>query len=273
MKPRDSFRQGGSVNAPAIFDNGEFQLHVTPNGDSFRVAAPGLARALGFHEARDLVRALPADEKGSEVIPTPGGGQLVWFVTEAGFYRVLAQRQTTRIKDGEVRAQAARFQDWVFRGVLPAIRRTGAYQVPQQAASIDVSAITKRDLAQMVIAEADRADAAEQRAAELEPAAQAWGVLAEAKGDYSLREAAFMLSRDPVIEIGQNRLMRFIRDEAMVDAKGRPYAKHVRHLVERPVSYDHPRTGEPTLTSQIRVTVTGLEYLRKRLGGIGQEMA
>jgi anti-repressor protein len=270
MKPRDSFRQGGSVNAPAIFNNGEFQLHVTPDGDSFHVGAPGLARALGFHEARDLVRALPDDEKGSEVIPTPGGGQLVWFVTEAGFYRVLGQRQTARIKDGEVRAQAARFQDWVFRDVLPAIRRTGAYQVPQQAASIDVSAITKRDLAQMVIAEADRADAAEARVAELIPAAEAWGVLAEATGDYSLRDAAHILNRDRAISTGQNRLMRFLRDEGLVDRRGIPYARHSRHLVERPIAYSHPHTGEPVLKSQIRITVDGLEYLRKRLGGIGQ---
>ena len=90
-------------------------------------------------------------------------------------------------------------------------------------------------------------------------------------GDYSLRDAAHILNRDPTIAIGQNRLMRFLRDEGLVDRKGVPYAKHSLHLVERPVSYSHPHTGESILTQQIRVTADGIAYLRKRLAGVGRK--
>lgn len=255
------------MNAPAIFQNGEFQLRVTAAGDSFRVEAPGLAKALGFHEARDLVRSIPDDEKGSELVPTLGGSQRVTYLTEPGFYRALGQRQAARVKDPAVREQVGRFQNWVYGDMLPTIRRTGGYGQQAAAPALDTPEGVLA-LAAHFHETAKRLVFAEAKVAELAPAAENWTVLASAKGDYSLREAAFMLSRDPVIEIGQNRLMRFIRDESMVDAKGRPYASHVRHLVERPVSYDHPRTGEPVLTSQLRVTVAGLEYLRRRLGGI-----
>lgn len=241
-----------------VFGNSEFELRVTPDGDSFRVAAPGLARALGFRAALDLVRSVPEPEKGYELVRTPGGDQQVWYVTEPGFYRALGQRQAARVKDEETRSRVARFQDWVYGEVLPAIRKTGSYMVEK---------LSRRELAQMVIEEADRADQAERRVAELEPAAESWGVLAAAKGDYSLRDAAFILNRDPAIAIGQNRLMRFLRDEQMVDRKGIPYARYGRYLVERPVSYDHPHTGEPVLKSQIRITVDGVAYLRHRLGG------
>lgn len=262
------------MNAPAIFQNDEFQLRVTAAGESFRVEAPGLAKALGFHEARDLVRSIPAGEKGSELVPTLGGTQHVWYLTEPGFYRALGQRQTARIKDPGVRDQVVRFQGWVYGDVLPAIRRTGGYQVPQSSVpSTDIATITKRDLAQMIIAEADRADAAEQRVAALAPAAQAWEVLGASSGDYSLRDAAFILNRDPAISTGQNRLMAFLRDEGMVDRKGIPYARHARHLVERPVSYTHPHSGESVLTSQVRITPEGLAYLRRRMGGIRREVA
>lgn len=109
----------------------------------------------------------------------------------------------------------------------------------------------------------------ESRVAELEPAAQAWDVLASAEGDYSLREAALILNRDRGISTGQNRLLRSIRELDMIDRKGVPYAKHATHLVERATSYIHPHTNEPTLSKQIRVTVQGLRYLHKHLGGEG----
>lgn len=111
-----------------VFENQEFQLHVTPAGDSFRVDAPGLAKALGFHSARDMVRSIPDSEKGWEIAPTLGGDQRAWYVTEPGFYRAVGQRQAIRIKDAAAREKVTRFQEWVYGEVLPSIRRTGGYQ-------------------------------------------------------------------------------------------------------------------------------------------------
>lgn len=118
----------------------------------------------------------------------------------------------------------------------------------------------------------------ESRVAELEPAAQAWDVLASAEGDFALRDAAFILNRDAAISTGQNRLLRSIRDFEMVDRRDVPYSKHAAHLVERPTSYEHPRTKEMVLSKQLRVTVQGLRYLHRRLSGegplqLGQEAA
>lgn len=110
-----------------LFNNGEFEIHVKPDGDSFTVAAPGLARALGFREAYDLLRCVPEDEKGSELVRTPGGTQRTWHLTEPGFYRVLGQRQLRRIKDPAVRDMVQRFQNWIYHDVLPSLRRTGHY--------------------------------------------------------------------------------------------------------------------------------------------------
>jgi anti-repressor protein len=165
------------------------------------------------------------------------------------------------------------FKRWLTHEVLPAIRRTGSYTT--QAAPT----VPPLDTPEGVLAlashfheTAKQLVSAEARVAELEPGAEAWEALAEATGDYSLREAAFMLSRDPAISTGQNRLMRFLRDGGLVDRKGVPYVRYSRYLVERPVSYTHPHSGEPVLKSQVRITVDGLEYLRKRLGGIGREV-
>lgn len=114
-------------------------------------------------------------------------------------------------------------------------------------------------------------EAEKARVAELEPAAHSWETLAEATGDYSLREAAQILDRDPSISTGQNRLARYLRDAGWTDSDGQPYQRHVDagRLVRRPRSYDHPTTGQPVATTQVRITVRGLHALHKALGGSG----
>lgn len=109
------------------FSSDEFELSILPDGDSFRVLAPGLAHALGMRDATRLLESIPGAEKGYTTACTPGGEQRVGYVTEAGFYRALGQRQAARVKDPEIRAQVERFQTWVYTEVLPAIRRTGTY--------------------------------------------------------------------------------------------------------------------------------------------------
>lgn len=113
-----------------MFSNDEFELQVTPVGDTFKVQAPGLARSLSYAKARDMVRSLPDDEKGVELARTPGGNQEIWYVTEPGLYRVLGQRQASRVKDPTMKATVQRFQRWLFHEVLPSLRRTGSSPVP-----------------------------------------------------------------------------------------------------------------------------------------------
>ncbi|MBA9003706.1 phage antirepressor KilAC domain-containing protein [Thermomonospora cellulosilytica] len=248
-----------------VFGNGEFELRITPSGDSFTVEAPGLARALGFRDANTLVQSIPNEEKGYGLARTPGGDQCVWTLTEPGFYRAIGQRQAARVKDERIREQVTRFQNWVYREVLPAIRRTGsysvadAYQIPR----------TLPEALRAYAAEVEAHEATQAALAEAAPKADAWDALAEAHGDYSLREAAQILNRDPLISTGQNRLARYLRDIGWADRTGQPYQAQVDagRLVRRTTSYEHPRTGEREATCQTRITVKGLKELRQRLAG------
>lgn len=120
------------------FTNAEFDIELIPAGDSFRVAAPGVARGLGFTEARDMLRTVPDEEKGSETAPVRSGNgveqrRVVSYITEPGFYRVIGQRQAARVKNPQIRTQVERFQRWVFHDVLPALRQHGRYELPGTA--------------------------------------------------------------------------------------------------------------------------------------------
>lgn len=116
---------------PNKFTNQEFDIEVIPEGISFKILAPGLARALGFRDASNLVASIPDSEKGYTLASTPGGDQHVYYLTEPSFYRALGQRQAARVKDEHVRARVERFQNWVYTEVLPQIRRDGAYMTPE----------------------------------------------------------------------------------------------------------------------------------------------
>jgi prophage antirepressor-like protein len=112
------------------FTNAEFDIEVLPRDNSFIVLAPGLAKGLGYRDAQTMLRSTPDGEKGYALVRTPGGDQRVWHVTEPGFYRVIGQRQISRIKDDFIRDQVDRFQRWVFHEVLPSLRQNGHYSPP-----------------------------------------------------------------------------------------------------------------------------------------------
>jgi len=133
---------------------------------------------------------------------------------------------------------------------------------------VDIDKIDRSMLARWVIEAEDRAKDAEARVLELEPPARAWTSLADAAGDYSLRDAAQILARDHGVETGQNRLMDTLRVWQWVDAKDIPYQRVVDQglLRQRPRSYEHPRTNVRALAKpQIRITAKGLERILTRL--------
>ena len=79
---------------------------------------------MGVKNHRDKVRILDTDEKDSvETFDAIGRAQKTTFCTEPGLYRIIFSVQ----KNDKTRA----FKRWVFHDVLPSIRRTGSYTVPQ----------------------------------------------------------------------------------------------------------------------------------------------
>lgn len=134
-----------------------------------------------------------------------------------------------------------------------------------------VASVTRRELAAWLIEAEDRAEAAEKQVRALEPAAVSWAVLSGASGDYSVREAAQILDRDPSIQTGEKRLFRYLRDIQWIDSRNRPYQRHVEcgRLVVRTRPYKDGLTHEDKIGTQLRVTPKGLHELHRLLGGSG----
>lgn len=79
---------------------------------------------LDIKNSRDAVSRLDEDEKLTSVIPTSGQNRQVNLISESGLY-TLAFKST--------KASAKAFQKWVTKEVIPAIRKTGSYNINRSA--------------------------------------------------------------------------------------------------------------------------------------------
>lgn len=129
-------------------DTGQPVRTVSRDGEPWFVGKDA-CDVIGISKYRDALAQLDDDERASAAVDTPGGTQTMTIVNEAGLYALMMISRSPLVKP---------FRRWVTHDVLPAIRKTGSYGIDQ------ARDLTRRDLAQMVIIEADRADQAEQRA-------------------------------------------------------------------------------------------------------------
>ncbi|WP_103512970.1 phage antirepressor KilAC domain-containing protein [Streptomyces sp. SM13] len=253
-----------SQSTPLVFTFPETAQHVRSvmiDGEPWFVGVDAAA-AIGIVDARKSLNLLDEDERHTmPVTDSLGRSQQSIVINEPGLYSLILRSRLP---------QAKAFKRWITHEVIPSIRRTGSYSaVPRE--------MTKLEALQAAIESEQGRLAAEARVKELEPAASSWQTLASGDGDFSVADAAKILSRDPSIETGRNRLFGILHelDWAYVQNadhryRAKQYAVERRWLSELPQSYTHPQTGELTLGApQVRVTVKGLHELHKRLGGTG----
>lgn len=91
--------------------------------------AKDVCDALQLTNSRAALLALDEDEKDVSLIYTLGGNQKLNIISESGFYKLIARSRKATTKG----TFAHRFTNWVFRDVIPSIRKTGAYGVPFSA--------------------------------------------------------------------------------------------------------------------------------------------
>lgn len=113
--------------------------------------------------------------------------------------------------------------------------------------------------------------------AELTAPARSWQLLADANGDFSVAEAAKILSRDPSITTGRDRLFDYMAEQKWIfrsrNARGgwEAYqtAVDTGRLVEKPARpFLNSKTGAYELPAPtIRVTAKGIGKLHELMGG------
>lgn len=248
-----------------LFNYGTQEVRtVLIDGEPWFIASD-VSSILGYRKASDMARVIDDEDKGAQMVSTPGGQQQATVISESGLYAVIMQRQAGYLDDASARAQVKAFQRWVTHEVLPTIRKTGSYTTAPVLTGPEL-------MARALLEAADTIKAAEEEVKALTPRAEAFDVFLSTDGDYSINEAAKILSRDENILTGEHRLRDKLLEWRWMyrDGRNKPRAMQSQvecgRLVEKAQFHFHPATGEKLLDApQVRITAKGFTAIRARM--------
>lgn len=233
---------------------GSARIDLTENGEPVFVAKDVLAV---LELDRTALRKLDDDEKGVDLIHTPGGDQQVSTVTEPGFYKLVMRSR---------KPEAKAFQRWVTHEVLPTLRSRGGYMVARDETP-------EQTMARAVLLANDTIERQRAQIAEMRPKAMFADAVGASDGTCLVGELAKMIRQNGV-PMGQNRLFEVLRSDGYLGKSGcnrnvptqRSMEMGLFRIKETSVVHSD---GHVTLNRTPKVTGKGQRYFMERYGDPG----
>lgn len=197
------------MNDVKIFENPEFgRVRTTViDGEPWFVAAD-VCHALDIGNPSDALNRLDDDERTLVSIEGASNGKPVNGVNEPGLYSLVL---------GSRKPEAKAFKRWITHEVIPAIRKTGGYQVPQSPAEQMAQGILA---AQKLLAERDATIAKQnERIAVLTPKGIFADAVTASKPSILVGGLAKLIKQQG-IDIGQKRLFAWMRENGFLIKSG-----------------------------------------------------
>lgn len=236
-----------------LFKSEQFgEIRVAGTSDEPLFCLADICRVLDLHAGMTKQRL---DQKGVSLIDTPtnGGIQQLVYISEKNLYKVIMRSD---------KPQAEPFQDWVCGEVLPSIRRTGSYSVQK---------LSRKELAQMVIEAEEEKERLqlevkkrEEKIEQDKPKVLFADAVCTSKRSCLVAELAKILQQNGV-NIGQNRLFKWLRNNGYLCQKGQYYNQPTQKAMElglfeiKKTSINKP-DGSVLVTSTTKVTGRGQVY-------------
>ena len=193
--------------------------------------------ALGLTNSRMSINRLDNDEKGVSSIDTLGGAQQIQVVNESGLYSLIGSSRKT---------EAREFKRWVNHEVLPSIRKTGTYGIPQNyAEALQLAA----DQAKQLL--------------EQKPKVEFFDAVAESKDAIEIASVAKVLD---VPGVGRNKLFEFLRNHKVLMRNNQPYQKYIDCGYFRIIEQKYERSnGDTCINIKTLVYQKGVKYIQELL--------
>lgn len=205
-----------------IFEKAEFgKVRVVEHEGQPWFVAKDVCECLGL-DTSNLSKMLDEDEKGTYTVRTPGGKQEMSIVSEPGLYSLVLRSR---------KPEAKAFKRWVTHEILPSIRNTGSYALPQtedeimaQALAIASKRIGVLDTENEILKTRIALDAPKVELAE--------AVIATEES-ISINQFAKVLKQNG-LEIGQNRLYEDLRSDGyLMRQKGVNWNMPTQRMMEK----------------------------------------
>jgi len=222
------------MNNLTIFQKEEFGeiRTVEVNNEPWFIAAD-VCRALDLSNTNISLERLDDDEKCKLNLGLSGGGTNC--VNEYGLYNLVLGSRKKEAKD---------FKRWITHEVIPEIRKTGGYKLPQT-------------YQEALRALADKQDELEK----MLPKAEFYDAVIDSNQAISIGDAAKVLN----MGIGQNNLFRFLRQQGILMSDNKPYQKYIDAGYFRVVEQSYLAKGETRLSFKTMVYQKGLDFIRKKI--------
>lgn len=196
------------MNELQVFKNQEFgsvRTLVINNEPWF--VGKDIAESLGYTATEKAIRThIDGDDKGVTEMDTPGGKQKVVIINESGLYCLVLSSKLPSAK---------KFKRWVTSEVLPALRKTGQYQVKE---------LSGQELMAKALIEAQSVLAAKDKQIEqMKPKVVFADAVATSHTSILVGELAKILKQNG-IDMGQKRLFAWLREKGyLIKRQGTDY--------------------------------------------------
>ena len=243
------------MNDIQIFNNPYFgEVRTMEENGAVLFCGSDVAKALGYSNPRD---ALSRHCKGvvKRDTPTESGIQEMSFIPESDLYRLVFSSKLPT---------AEKFTDWVTSEVLPTIRRHGMYATPDTVEKMLADPDTAIKLLTTLKEERAARMALEAQAEADKPKVLFADAVSASHTSILVGDLAKLLRQNGV-QIGQNRLFRFLREKGYLCSNGERYNLPTQRSMDRgwfqvkETTINQP-DGSIRVTRTVKVTGKGQQY-------------
>ena len=238
-----------------IFNYNSVEVRTIQNDGEPWFVLKDVCNVLHIGNSRDVVARLDQDEKGVGQIDTLGGKQEMTIINESGLYNVILRSD---------KPEAKPFRKWVTSEVLPTIRRHGMYATPDTVEKMLADPDTTIKLLETIKQERAARMALEAKAEADKPKVLFADAVSASHSSILVGDLAKLLRQNGV-EIGQNRLFRFLREKGYLCSHGDRYNLPTQRSMDRgwfqvkETTINQP-DGSIRITRTVKVTGKGQQY-------------
>ena len=214
-----------------------------------------ITEALGYQNgSRDIDRHVDREDITTEQIVLSGQRREVILINESGLYSLIM---------GSRLPNAKKFKRWVTSEVLPQIRKTGGYHLPQTYSEALRALAEKAEQNEKLLADNQR----------MRPKEIFADAVAASKTSILIGELAKLITQNGY-EIGQTRMFKYLREHGYLikdgSSRNMPMQRYVQQgLFEIKESNVQNPDGSVRITKTTKVTGKGQQYfINKFLGEV-----
>lgn len=241
------------MNKPQIFNFEQNEVRTVLVNDEPYFVGKDVAEILGYkNTSKSIKDHVDNEDKRGERIVTPSGEQVATIINESGLYSLILKSKLPNAK---------KFKRWVTSEVLPQIRKHGVYLTDEKAYDITHN---PNSLADLLLQAGEQLKQKDLTIQEMQPKALFSDAVRGSVNSCLVTELATILKQNGV-NIGQNRLFEWLRDNGYICRDGRRKNKPTQRSMDLKIMdvREHVRTnsqGELVTTFTPLVTGKGQVY-------------